>query len=58
MSKDMIYPAVRVHNDEVRLDPYKYTTKGFNEDFQHVDAICFSFNNRRPYCDVRLVAIE
>ncbi len=26
-SKDMIYFTVRVHNDEVRLDPYKHATK-------------------------------
>ena len=57
-NKDMISPAVRVHNDEVRLDPYKHTTKGFDEDFKHVDAICFSFNNMRPYCDVRLQLFE
>ena len=57
-TKDMISPAVRVHNDEVRLDPYKHATKGFKEDFEYVDAVCFSFNNMRPYCDVRLVAIE
>ena len=52
--KDMICPAVRVHNDEVLLDPYKHLTKGFDEDFEYVDAVCFSFNNTRPYCDVRL----
>ncbi len=60
MSKDMktICPAVRVHNDEVRLDPYKHLTKGFDEDFEYVDAVCFSFNNMRPYCDVRLITNE
>jgi hypothetical protein len=58
MSKDMktIYPAVRVHHDEVRLDPYKHTTKGFDENFEHVDAVCFSFNNMRSHCDIMLVA--
>ncbi len=50
-----ICPAVRVHNDEMRLYPNTHTTKGFEEDFEHVDAVCFSFNNMRPYCDVRLV---
>ncbi len=53
-NRDTISPVVRVHNEEVRLDPYKHMTKGFDEDFQYVDAICFSFNNTRPYCDVRL----
>jgi hypothetical protein len=53
-NKDMICPTVRVHNDEVRLDPFKHTTKGFDENFQHVDAVCFSFNNMRPFYDVRL----
>jgi hypothetical protein len=35
MIKDtkMICPAVRVHNDEVRLDPLKHAPKGFDEDF-------------------------
>ena len=55
-NKTMICPAVRAHNDEVHLDPYKHLTKGFDEEFQHVDAIRFSFTNTRPYCDVRLVA--
>jgi hypothetical protein len=56
MSRDMktICPAVRVHNEEVRLDPYKHTTKGFDDDFECVDAVCFSFNNMRSYYDVRL----
>ncbi len=56
MNKDTktICPAARVHNDEVRLDPYKHTTKGFDEDFYHVDGTFFSFNNMRSYCDVRL----
>ena len=57
-NKNMICPAVRVHNDEVRLDPYKHATKGVDDDFEYVDAVCFSFNNMRPYCDVRLVANE
>jgi hypothetical protein len=30
MRNNMIYPAVRVHNDEVRLDPYKHVTTGFD----------------------------
>ncbi len=50
ISKDMkmMHPTARVHNDEVRLDPYKHVTKGFIEDFQNVDAVCFNFNNMRP----------
>ena len=58
MSKDMISPTVPVHNDEVRLDHYKHTTKEFDDGFEYVDAVCFSFNNMRPCCDVRLVANE
>jgi hypothetical protein len=50
-----ICPAVRVHNGEVRLDPYKHETKAFDENLQHVDAVCFSYNNMRPYCAVRFV---
>ncbi len=53
-NKNMICSAVRVHIDEVRLDHYTHTTKGFDVDFEHVDAVCFSFNNMRPYCDIRL----
>jgi hypothetical protein len=53
-NKDMICSTVRVHNDELRLDPYKHLTKGFDEDFQHVNAVCFSFNTMRPYGNVRL----
>jgi len=56
-NKDTNCPTVRAHNHEVRLDPSKHTTKGFDEDFQHVDAVLFSFNNMRPYCDVRLELI-
>ena len=56
MSKDRktICPTVRVHNDKVHLDTYKHETKGFDEDFQHVDAMCLSIINMWPYCDVRL----
>jgi hypothetical protein len=50
MSKDMktVWPAVRVHNDDVRLEPYKHTTKGFDVEFEYMDAVCSSFNNTRP----------
>ncbi len=60
MSKDMktICPAVREHNNEMRLNPYKHATKGFDEDFEHVDAVCFSLNNTRPYCNVMLELVD
>lgn len=46
--------SVRVGKDEVQLDPYEHKTSGFNDEFTHVDAVCWSFNNMRPYCDVKL----
>ncbi len=57
-NNNMMDASIRVHDDEVRLDPYKHVTKGFDTDFEHIDAVCFSFNNMRPYCDVRLVHVE
>jgi hypothetical protein len=45
---------VRVGADEVQLDPYEHRTAGFADEFTHVDAVCWSFNNMRPYCDVKL----
>ena len=46
--------SVRVGDDEVELDPYEHRTAGFGDEFTHVDAVCWSFNNMRPYCDVKL----
>lgn len=52
--KGRVCPRVRVHEDTVELDPYEHRTTGFLGGFEEVDAVCFSFNNMRPYCDVRL----
>lgn len=49
-----ISSSVKVFNDKVELDSYKHVTKGFAAEFDHVDAVCLSFNNMRPYCDIRL----
>ena len=57
-AKRTIDDAVRMHDDEVRLDPYKHVTKGFDENFEHVDVVCFNFNNMGPYRDVKLVGVN
>eukprot|EP00873_Tetraselmis_striata_P033750 jgi/Tetstr1/454014/TSEL_040933.t1 len=46
--------TVKVHGDEVQLDKYEHKTSGFGDEFTHVDAVCWSFNNMRPYCDINL----
>ncbi|AUF82394.1 hypothetical protein TetV_302 [Tetraselmis virus 1] len=55
MKKDnVIESSVKVHKDSVVLDSYKHETKDFGDDFKHVDAVCWSFNNMRPYVDIQM----
>ena len=53
-SDEMVSSSIRVHEDEVKLDPYKHATSGFSKPFLYVDAICLSYNNMRPYFDIQL----
>ena len=54
MSGGKVSSSVRVGSDAVDLDPYEHKTSGFGDNFTHVDAVCWSYNNMRPYCDVTL----
>eukprot|EP00873_Tetraselmis_striata_P043826 jgi/Tetstr1/464090/TSEL_008895.t1 len=55
--KSRIDSSVSVNRDAVDLDPYEHDTSGFPDDFTHVDAVCWSFNNMRPYCDIGLKCV-
>lgn len=54
MNGNRISSSVRVHNDTVVLDSYEHETRGFDSTFEHVDAVCLSFNNMRPYAGIKL----
>lgn len=51
---DNMSSSIRVHKDKVVLDDYKHVTTGFSKPFEHIDAICLSYNNMRPYFDIQL----
>nr|WRJ70019.1 hypothetical protein TetV2_00574 [Oceanusvirus sp.] len=55
---DVVESSVKVHNDKVLLDKYQHKTSGFDDKFTHVDAVCWSFNNMRPYCDINLTCVD
>lgn len=49
-----LHPVIRVHEEEVVLDAYEHKSKGFDTDFDKIDAVCISFNNMRPYCGLQI----
>lgn len=49
-----IHSTVKVHDDEIELEPYQHKTSGFGTGFTNIDAVCLSFNNMRPYCDLKI----
>lgn len=52
--KDMMHSSIKIHNNEIHLTPYKHLTSGFDNKFTKVDAYAISFNNMRPYYDLRI----
>ena len=57
--KARVASSVKVHDDKVDLDAYEHETSSkFGRDFTHVDAVCWSFNNMKPYCDIKLLSVD
>lgn len=57
-TKGIMEPIITVNGDKVVLDPYEHKTKGFDKEFTKIDTVCISFNNMRPYYNMRIKCNE